>query len=157
LRSRRLAARLIECAVCGNEIPEGSPECQFCNSMQPGGNRTAASREGVRTVNIKTGLPTVEDGLAKLESELRRARQDGVMVMRVIHGYGSGGTGGGLRAACRPALKREIRTGRVKRVLEGENYSKSTNAGREWMRRCPALKSSIRTDAGNPGITFVEL
>jgi hypothetical protein len=148
---------MIECAVCGNEIPESSLKCQFCDSGQPTGGLTPKPRELVRSVNIEVGLPTVEDGLAKLERELRRARRDGVLVMRVIHGYGSGGKGGKLRAACRPALNREIRTGRVKRVVEGENYSQITNAGRELMKRCPALKSSIRTDAGNPGITFVEL
>jgi hypothetical protein len=45
----------------------------------------------------------------------------------------------------------------VKSVVPGESYSPSNGVGRDLMRRCSSLRDCIRTDAGNPGITFVGL
>jgi len=146
-----------ECEVCGNELPDGAFTCPYCDSRQSGGHRPAASGEPVRTVNVEAGLPTVEEGLARLESELWRAIGDGVRVVRVIHGWGSTGTGGKLRTACRVYLAKHEKSRQVKRTVPGEAYSKSTTAGQELLKRCPSLKDSLRTDTTNPGITFVVL
>jgi len=102
-------------------------------------------------------MPSVEEGIARLEGELMRARQSGVRVVRVIHGWGSTGTGGILREACRVFLKRKLAVRQVANIIYGEDYSKTTNAGRELMNHCPELKGCERSDSQNPGITFVEL
>ena len=60
----------------------------------------------VRTINIESGMPTVEEGRGRLERKLDDARQRGVRVVRVIHGWGSSGKGGQLRSACRALLHR---------------------------------------------------
>jgi hypothetical protein len=144
------------CDTCGNEIPEKLTTCRFCGSYQRAGT-PAGSRERLRTVNIEAGMPSVEEGIARLEGELMRARQSGVRVVRVIHGWGSTGTGGILRDACRAFLKRKLAVRQITNVIHGEDYSRTTNAGRDLMNRCPELKGSERSDSQNPGITFVEL
>jgi len=81
----------------------------------------------------------------------------GVRVLRVIHGWGSSGTGGKLRDACRFFLYQEMKAKRLKGVLPGDDYSRAALAGRALMSRYEELRSSERSDAQNPGITMVEL
>jgi hypothetical protein len=148
--------KMKSCDTCGNEMPEMSMVCCFCGAHQRA-RKPAGLRERLRTVNIEAGMPSVEDGLARLEGDLARARQSGVRVVRVIHGWGSTGTGGALRDACRAFLKRKLTVRQIANVVHGEDYSRTTNAGRDLMNHCPELRGSERSDSHNPGITFVEL
>ena len=111
----------------------------------------------VRTLNIKDDLPRVEDGIGRLCSELACARQDGVVLVRVIHGYGSSGSGGNLRDACHACLANLVEGGQILRFIPGDNYSQGRAVTRQLMVRFPELKESVLTDSKNPGITFVEL
>ncbi|MHC4675537.1 MAG: hypothetical protein ACYTBZ_23880 [Planctomycetota bacterium] len=43
----------------------------------------------VRVVSLKSGRPTVEEGRARLNTELAKAKGSGVVVLKLIHGYGS--------------------------------------------------------------------
>jgi Smr domain len=144
-----------DCETCGNEIPDREMVCRFCKAPQPA-TTTAPPSGGLRTINIKAGMPLVEAGLARLEQELAQAMRAGVRVVRIIHGYGSTGKGGLLRDACRACLGRMLKSGQITSFLPGEDYSGATNAARNLIRRCPELRSSERTDRLNPGITFVE-
>jgi hypothetical protein len=146
-----------DCDTCGNEIPDASTQCPFCESRQSPGRRPAGPREQVRTINVEAGMPNVDEALVRLERELWQARQSGVHVIWVIHGWGSSGTGGRLRLACRAFLQREMTAGRVKRVIAGDDYSRTANMGRDLQGRCRDLRDSERSDRHNPGITFVEL
>ena len=146
-----------ECDTCGNEIPDAATQCQFCDSPQSLSRRSAGPREQVRTINVEAGMPSVDAALARLERELWQARQSGVHVVKVIHGWRSSGTGGRLRLACRAFLQREMTAGRLKRVIAGDDYSRAASMGRDLQGRCRVLRDSERTDRHNPGITFVEL
>lgn len=145
-----------DCDTCGNEIPDPAAVCRFCGSRQTPSARPLP-REKIRTVSVKDAMPTVEEGLARLEAELARAKASGATVVRVIHGYGSSGKGGALRDACRAFLAREARAGRIRSFVPGDDYSRATVAGRNLMGKWPDLKAAERTDSGNPGITMVEV
>ena len=144
------------CIRCGNEIPDIATTCQFCGARQ-GARKQSGSRQRLRTANIEAGMPLVEDALGRLEGELMRARQSGARVLRVIHGWGSSGTGGALRDACRSFLKRKLAARQIAAVIYGDDYSPETDMGQDLMNRCPELRSSIRSDSHNPGITFIVL
>ena len=144
------------CDTCGNEIPDPVMQCPFCDAPQNAPPIRARS-PSVQTVNIKEGLPTVEDGRSRLDHALCRARQNGTRVVRIIHGYGSTGTGGRLREMVRGYLQKEQRAGRIRLVVCGDDYGRGHATVREWMKRFPDLKRCERTDTANPGITFVEL
>jgi len=147
--------KMKNCATCGNEIPDPSLTCHFCGAHQRA-RQHAEPHERLRTVNIEAGMPSVDEGLQRLEGELARARQFGIRVVRVIHGWGSTGTGGSLRDACRASLKRKLAARQIANLVYGEDYSRTTNAGRDLMGRFSELRSSERSDNQNPGITFVE-
>ena len=113
--------------------------------------------EAVRTINIESGLPTVEEAMKRMESKLSLAIAQGVRVVRFVHGYGSSGKGGKIREACRRTLSDMVQRNQIKNFIRGEDYSPARLSAQELVRRVPDLKSSSRTDSDNPGITFVEL
>ena len=95
--------------------------------------------------------------LERLERDLREARACEAKVVRVIHGYGSSGRGGKIRDAVRRELGRKLARGEVRAVVPGENYSSTTNAGRDLLSRFKELKTTERSDTHNPGLTIVEM
>lgn len=55
----------------------------------------------VKTVNIKAGYPTAEQAMQRLSQELRIAGANRLRALKIIHGYGSTGSGGAIRTAAR--------------------------------------------------------
>ena len=145
-----------DCEVCGNPIPAQALTCQFCNSSQSVDN-FPKTRERIIRSNLEAGLPMVEQALERLERDLREARACGAKVVRVIHGYGSSGRGGKIRDAVRRELGRKLARGEVKDVTPGENYSSTTNAGRDLLSRFRELQPTERSDSNNPRLSIVEI
>ena len=58
-----------------------------------------------KTVNIEKGMPRLENAKVMLQDQINMARRTGIKVLKVIHGYGSSGTGGILRTELRKMLK----------------------------------------------------
>ena len=94
----------------------------------------------VRTINLKTGMPTVPEALQHLERELARARQAGCAVLKLIHGYGSSGTGGEIRAC-----------------IFGEDWARSDEQAWALIKARPELKQDTDLGKRNLGITIVVL
>ena len=145
-----------DCEVCGNPIPAQAFTCRFCDASQSVEN-FPKTRERVIRSNLEAGLPTVAQALERLERDLREARACEAKVVRVIHGYGSSGRGGKIRDAVRRELGRKLARGEVRAVVPGENYSSTTNAGRDLLSRFKELKTTERSDTHNPGLTIVEM
>ncbi len=110
----------------------------------------------IRTINLEENLPTVEEALRRLETDMVRAWQDGVRIVRVIHGYGSSGVGGKLRHAVRAWLAQAARERRVASVVHGDEYSPHHPIVRKWLDQWPELRKSLPSDTHNRGSTFVE-
>ena len=49
-----------------------------------------------RVINVKADLPALEEARRLVIEEIKRAKRDGVRVLKIIHGYGSTGKGGTL-------------------------------------------------------------
>ena len=145
------------CATCGEEIAPGSAVCPFCETPQDPDSAGRPAGPPVRDLDIEAGLPTVAEALRRLESQLDRARADGVRVVRVIHGWGSATGGGGrIRAAARDWLQRQCGARRIRSFFPGDHYTHTSPEGRDFLRRHPALRPAENSDRQNPGITFVE-
>ena len=148
-----------ECDVCGNEIPDCSSVCPFCESRQPELTSIMLNerRHRIITVNLEEGMPSVEKALVKLDEALRCAEASAIALIRVIHGYGSSGVGGRLREAVRSQLNVLTHRGRIRSFVPGELCGPRSAEIRRLTRRCPQLALSKHSDTGNPGITLVEL
>ncbi len=145
------------CSTCGNEIPDDEEHCEFCDSKQePGPSSPRTGGKKIKTINIEEGMPTVDEAIDILSRELALARKQGVKVLRVIHGYGSSGTGGEIKKAVIQKLASLPSASRVHSYVSGDQLE-GTNKGRNLLNRFPGLKSKLLSDRNNPGITLVQL
>lgn len=108
-----------------------------------------------KTLNIEAGLPTVDEARQLLLTELRQAKQSGVLAVKIIHGYGSTGKGGALRGALRSSLLRRKKEGLVTRVIFGEKWSVFEEDARYAIDHCPELRHDRDLGRSNEGITLV--
>lgn len=109
------------------------------------------------TLNLERGKPIVADALGRLDMEIAAARMKQVKLIRVIHGWGSSGTGGAIKAAVHAHLQSLARSGSIRSFAIGDHYSDYANEGRRLLSAYPQLRASLKTDRENPGITFVEI
>ena len=111
----------------------------------------------VHTIKLKEGMPRVEEARARLNAELERARDRGTTALKIIHGYGSSGTGGRLRTAIRNSLKRRQKEGTIRCFAAGERWSVFDEVARQILEECPELAKDPDLNGYNEGITIVLL
>lgn len=111
----------------------------------------------VRQVNLKQGMPTIEQARARLVQELDAAKRRGDVALKVVHGYGSSGVGGRLKDAIRSSLRRRRKEGKIRHVVSGENWSAFDKITTEVLDLCPALRRDPDLDRSNEGVTIVLL
>jgi hypothetical protein len=146
------------CETCGNEIEWSTERCPYCEQLLTAPSAPRASVVGpvVITVNLEEGHPLVTEALYRMDGKLYAARKQGAKIVRLIHGWGSSGTGGAIRTAVRKKLAIDHRNNVIQRYVSGEDYLHS-EVGRQMRSKFPQLKKIVRTDRPNPGITLVEL
>ena len=105
-------------------------------------------------LNIKEGMPPVCEAMDFLKSSLDRYRRNKYKCVLVIHGYGSTGKGGAIHDKARQWLKAQERTGKVKSVIFGEDFSIFNFKALELKTRYCELKPLMTVC--NHGVTVVE-
>jgi hypothetical protein len=111
----------------------------------------------MKTVILKEGMPSVEQARARLQGEIRTARQSGIKVLKVVHGYGSTGVGGDLRIALQSTLRQMAEKKEIRDCIYGENWRKSDERSWELLKQMPELTDDADLGRGNKGITLVWL
>ncbi len=113
--------------------------------------------ELLRTVNLKEDMPLVREAMSRMEGHLRRARSDGVAVVKFVHGYGSTGKGGEIRIAVQKGLMKRLHQNELQAVIFGEDWRISDEAAWALLKKFPELKQDSDLGRGNRGITVVVL
>ncbi len=111
----------------------------------------------MKTVNLKAGMPLVQEALQHLDRELALARQEKAKLLKLVHGYGSTGTGGDMRIAVQKRLLEMAQNGQIRGCIFGENWSKSDDATWKLLQSRPELKNDSDLGRRNRGITIVLL
>jgi len=111
----------------------------------------------VRVLNLEEGFPTRDQACQKLEAALARARKDGITAMKLIHGYGSTGTGGVLRFAIRSFLRQRKEKSEITAFVNGESFSSFDERSKLLLAKIPELLLDSDLGRGNRGITLVLL
>ena len=111
----------------------------------------------IKTVILKEGMPSVEQARARLSGELQAARQGGVKVLKVVHGFGSSGVGGDLRLALQATLRQMVAKQEIRECIYGENWRTSDERTWEVLKHMPELKDDSDLGKGNKGMTIVVL
>ena len=111
----------------------------------------------MKTVNLKEGMPLVNQALLRMDRELAAARAEGCGLVKLIHGYGSTGAGGEIRIAVQKRLLEMTERGQIRSVIFGEDWAKSDERAWKIVSARQELKQDRDLGKGNRGITIVEL
>jgi hypothetical protein len=111
----------------------------------------------IKTIDLKSDMPTVSEALQRLERELVLARKERSGVVKLIHGYGSTGVGGDIRIAVQKRLQEWMEAGQIRGCIFGENWAKSDDTTWKLLRERRELKSDPHLGRRNQGITIVVL
>lgn len=109
------------------------------------------------TINLEQGLPTVDSALMRLRLELSTLRRTGISTIKIIHGYGSSGTGGAIRIATRQFLSEQLKDGKIKAYCAGEVFGPFESSGRNLVHLAPSLRKDPDWGSQNEGVTLVVL
>ena len=101
-------------------------------------------------------MPTVEQAKRRLLESLYAPRGAVGPVVKIIHGYGSSGKGGAIRAAIREQMAAWQREGHVLKVVPGESWSIFDADSQDLRSRYAFLGKDEDLDRGNAGMTIVE-
>lgn len=108
----------------------------------------------VKEINLERGFPTVAVAMSRLTNEITTAKMSGYKALIIIHGFGSSGEGGSIKAATKRKLKEPMFRGIIKDTVEGEVwYAKK----KVFIGHCSQLKEFERHIDGNQGVTVLLL
>jgi hypothetical protein len=102
-------------------------------------------------------MPSVQEALQRLDREIAAARQGKLVLLKVIHGYGSTGAGGDIRVAVQKRLHLLAEAGQIRGCIFGEDWSKTDDATWRLLQSQSELKSDSDLGRRNRGITVVVL
>jgi hypothetical protein len=108
-------------------------------------------------INLKEGMPRVQDAVASMEHALESARGHRVAIVKFVHGYGSTGVGGEIRIAVQRRLREMETAGTIRACIFGEDWSASNARTWELLKTRPELKDDAHLGRRNLGITVVVL
>jgi hypothetical protein len=111
----------------------------------------------IRTFNVEADFPSLEDARRLVLAEIRKAKRDGVRVLKVIHGYGSSGKGGTLCHGLRKSFALRKRENVIKEFIPGESFSIFNNTVLLLLDAVPELRGDPDLDATNEGVTVLWL
>ncbi len=111
----------------------------------------------IRTFNVEVGLPTLDEARRLVAAEIKRAKREGLKVLKVIHGYGSSGKGGTLCIGLRKSFRLRKKEGVIKDFIAGEDFTIFNAAVLELLEVAPELRADPDLGATNEGITIVRL
>lgn len=111
----------------------------------------------LREINLEEGRPTADTAVRRLTFELHHSRRLGVTVLKIIHGYGSSGTGGRIRVEARSYLQKLKGKREIKDFITGEQFSIFNEQTRAAFLQCGDLRKDKDLERHNNGVTFIVL
>jgi hypothetical protein len=111
----------------------------------------------IRTFNVETGLPTLDEARRMVIQEIREAKRARMRVLKIIHGYGSSGTGGRLGTGLRKSFTLRKKERVIVDYIPGEDFSIFQPATMALLEAVPELKGDPDLNQANEGITVLWL
>ena len=111
----------------------------------------------VQTVNVEADWPSLDEARRRVIKEIRRARREGVAVLKVIHGFGSSGKGGKLCLGLRKSFRLRKKEGVIKDFVAGEDFSIFDTTTLALLDSVPVLRHDPDLNLTNEGVTLLWL
>lgn len=105
-------------------------------------------------LNLEYGMPSAEAAVRTMKNALTTSKGQGTKAVIIIHGYGSTGTGGSIKAAVTKVLGENSMRGIVRAYAGGEQWPARK---KELLLLCGSLADYDRRISGNEGVTVVVL
>src|SRR5882672_363031 len=103
----------------------------------------------IRTFNVEADFPSLDEARRLVIEEIRRAKREGVRVLKIIHGYGSTGKGGKLCFGLRKSFALRKKEDAIKDFIPGESFSIFNNTVLNLLEAVPELRGDPDLDATN--------
>ena len=123
----------------------------------PGPVKKKTGASAVTVLNLEEGMPVVSEALDRLRLGLQEMRFRRVKVVKLIHGYGSTGRGGKIRAGVREELAGMKRKKLIRDYIPGEDFGPVDAASRKLAEQCGNIVRDPDYGRMNHGITVVHL
>jgi hypothetical protein len=118
-------------------------------------NRGNNNKSKIYELNIEQGYPTVDTAMKYVEHGLARAKAYGYPVIKLIHGYGSSGSGGKIKTAVHRELNKYKTAGKIREFTAGENFTPFDSATQRILSACPDITRDRDYLKANHGITII--
>ena len=106
-------------------------------------------------INLESGLPTADQAMSRLNNQIYLARSTKGVAAKIIHGYGSSGKGGVIKAATLRQLRVYKQRGIIKDFCPGEKFGPFSEEGRRIVAKFPALRKDSDWARSNDGISII--
>lgn len=107
------------------------------------------------TLNLETEKPTVDEAIALIEREIEICKKIGIVVLKVIHGYGSSGSGGAIKKALKTWSIMAKRRKLFRDFVKGEEWNFNNEKSDEIKKLCPDVLGDLELYYSNPGISLI--
>ncbi len=111
----------------------------------------------MRLIDLKQNSPTVDYALAITEIELEAAKKEGLVAVKVLHGYGSHGRGGTILVELRRQLQRWKKQNLIKDYFGGDKWNMFDPTTLEILQKDKTIYGDEDLNKANPGITIIYL
>jgi hypothetical protein len=143
-----------KCLQCGNDIGDNMC-CPFCGFEEVLVSKK--KKKKMRVVNIKENMPICIEAEKILVNEIRKSKDNGYKILKIIHGYGSSGKGGELRWCLREYLQAMINRKSIYTYIAGEDLSSSNRKIYKMVMDYSILRKDKDYNKSNRGVTFIIL
>ena len=117
--------------------------------------RRQAASSALPILNLEDGMPIVEEAIRRMSMGIQEMRVSGIRAVKLIHGYGSTGTGGKIRIGIRRELSTMKKRKLIRDFIPGENFGPFDETSRKMTERNRAIARDPDYGRSNHGITIV--
>lgn len=108
-------------------------------------------------LDLEDGMPLVEEAISRMNMGLQELRVSQEKLVKLIHGYGSTGTGGKIRTGVRGELAAMKRKKLIRDFIPGEDFGPLDAASRKLAESSTTIPRDPDWGRMNPGIAIVVL
>jgi hypothetical protein len=103
---------------------------------------------------VKHGMPSVNEAIHRLNTIISSSKNR-EKIIKIVHGYGSTGVGGGIKEAVRQHLSNLKSQGLIQAYVPGEAFGQMMGFDSEIKTFKSLLEKDEDYKKSNPGITYI--
>ena len=111
----------------------------------------------IKFINLKEDAGNVDYALKLVEIEIDNAKREGVICLKILHGYGSHGKGGAMASALRIQLAQWKKSKFIVDYFGGDKWNLFDNSTQKILMHDKTIYNDEDMNKGNPGITIIQV